>query len=866
MPLAETPISRYLRPEQPAAICCSPGQKPFPDFMDFKKFLPHLYAVLILLGVAAFFFAPNVFGGKALPQPDNDKARAIQTEIQDYIKKEGKAPLWTNSLFGGMPSFQIYTTPQGNLTKPITKALFLWSDSSDVWVSVFVAMLCMYILLIVLKSDWRVAVFGALAFGITSYNVDILEAGHSTKMAALALAPGMFAGAILLFNGRFLVGTGLLALFTSMEISVNHAQITYYTLLLLGIFGLVRLVDAIKTKSLATWGKAAALSAAALVIGIACNLSKVWPTYEYGQETIRGGSELKAKAQKGDGLDKDYLFGWSSGICESLTLLVPHASGGGAGESYANTGMYKMVAKNMPDNLTPQQLERQIGGVMYTGEQPFVGTAIYYGVIAVFLFFMGAFLVQGGVKWWLLFGGIFMVMLAWGKHFFLNDILYDYLPMFNKFRAVTMAFGLGQLCVAALAALGLQRLVDADLSVAAKKRGLFFSAGLTAVLCVLTLVCFTNEGPNDAALGNNATLLKAIQEDRSSMLYGDLYRSLGLLAAAFGLIWFYLRGTLKANLTVLIIAALALGDHWMVCRRTLNDTKYENKKEATALPKENGIDKKIKEDPSLYYRVMDFQGGGIATNYRPSFFHKNIGGYHAAKLQRFQEVVDTFLSTTEMAKNLHVLGMMNVKYAITQTGPNINPEACGNAWFVHHFDIVSDGDAEFNALHTLHPKDSAVFQEKYASQLKNFKVQPDSTATIKLKAYHPERLTYEYSAKTDQLAVFSEIYYPPSKGWKCYLNGQPAPDFMKADYLLRAMVLPAGQNQVLEMRFEPQSYILGEKVSFVASLLTLLLCFAGLYFWYKNGAAMSSVEHLSDVESAKESAKPTVAAAAKKKK
>jgi hypothetical protein len=834
--------------------------------MDFKKLLPHLYAAVILFAVAAFFFAPVFFGGKALPQPDNDKARAIQTEIQDYIKKEGDAPLWTNSLFGGMPSFQVYTTPHGNLTKPVAKTLFLWADLGEVWASLFAAMLCMYLLLLVLKSDWRVAVFGALAFGVTTYNVDILEAGHSTKMAALALAPGMFAGAVLLFRGRLLVGTGLLALFTSMQIMVNHAQITYYTMLLLGIFGLWQLLDAIQQKTMATWFRAGLLSVTAIALGVACNMSKVWPTYEYGQETIRGTSELTSKSEKGDGLDKEYLFGWSSGICESGTLLIPHAAGGGSGESFQETSMFKTVAKNMPADLSPQQLERQISGLMYTGEQPFVGTAIYFGIIAVFLFFMGAILVPGGVKWWLLTGGLFMVSLAWGKHFFLNDFFYAYLPMFNKFRAVTMAFGLGQLCVAILAALGLQRLVDTDLTVDKKKRALFISTGITAALCLAVIACTPTEGPNDVSLGNNAELTKMIQEDRSGMLYGDFFRSMAFLVCAAGLIWLYLIGKLKAGLTILALAAFALTDHWRVCRRTLNDTKYETKRNATAPPKESAADKQIKADPDPNYRVLDLKGGGIATNFYPSFFHKNIGGYHAAKLQRFQEVVDTFLSGGEMAKSLHILGMMNVKYLITQNGPMQNSEICGNAWFVNHFDVVADGDAELAALRTLHPKDSAVFQQRYAASLEGFTVQTDSTATIRLTKYHPEKMEYEYSAKTEQLAVFSEMYYPPAKGWKCYLNGQPTADFTKANYLLRAMRLPAGENQKLEMRFEPKSFILGEKISYVASGSTLLICLAALFFWFRNGAKVPSPEHISAVTPAPDKPKTTTPAPAKKKK
>jgi hypothetical protein len=298
----------------------------------------------------------------------------------------------------------------------------------------------------------------------------------------------------------------------------------------------------------------------------------------------------------------------------------------------------------------------------------------------------------------------------------------------------------------------------------------------------------------------------------------------------------------------------------------LTDTKYETKRVATALPKETPADRQIKADPDPHYRVLDLNGGGIATNYSPSFFHKNIGGYHAAKLQRFQEVVDTFLSGNELSKNVAILGMMNVKYFITQNGPVKNPEVLGNAWFVNHFDIVKDGDAEFKALHTLHPGDSAVFQEKYADMLKGFTIQPDSTATIRLTKYHPDKMEYEYSAKTEQLAVFSEMYYPPALGWKCYLNGQLTQDFTKANYLLRAIRLPAGQNQKLEMRFEPRSFIVGEQVSYIASALTLLLCLAGLFFWYKGGAPMEKPAHLSDVEPVVTEKPKTPAAAPVKKK
>ncbi|HRI58166.1 MAG TPA: hypothetical protein PK228_00505, partial [Saprospiraceae bacterium] len=391
--------------------------------MDFKKLLPHLIAVGVLMLVSAVYFAPNAFSGKVLQQPDNDKARAMQTESREYLEKEGKAPLWTNSPFGGMPAYQIYSSVQGNLTKPVYKTLFLWADYTAVWAQVFVAMFCMYLLLSVLKADWRVAVFGALAYGITSYNVDLVEAGHSTKMAAIALAPGLLAGVVLAFNGRLLLGTGVLALFVAMQLYANHVQITYYTLLLIGLYYLVQLVDAIRHKTFASWGKAFVATGLALAIGFACNLSRLWPTYEYSQETIRGKSELTKDAARGDGLNKDYLFGWSCGVCESFTLLIPHHAGGGAGESYKNTELYKTFLRKYSQQLSPGQADQQTAVLMYTGDQPFVGTAIYFGAIVCFMFLLGAFLVPGNAKWWLLTGGVFMVSLAWGKNFFLNHLL-----------------------------------------------------------------------------------------------------------------------------------------------------------------------------------------------------------------------------------------------------------------------------------------------------------------------------------------------------------------------------------------------------------------------------------------------------------
>lgn len=822
--------------------------------MDFKKLLPHLIAVGVLMLVSAVYFAPNAFSGKVLQQPDNDKARAMQTESRQYLEKDGKAPLWTNSPFGGMPAYQIYSSVQGNLTKPVYKTLFLWADYTAVWAQVFVAMFCMYLLLSVLKVDWRVAVFGALAFGITSYNVDLVEAGHSTKMAAIALAPGLLAGAVLAFNGRILLGSGVLALFVAMQLYANHVQITYYTLLLIGLYYLVQLVDAIRHKTFASWGKALVATGLALAIGFACNLSRLWPTYEYSQETIRGKSELAKDAARGDGLNKDYLFGWSCGVGESFTLLIPHHAGGGAGESYKNTELYKTFIRKYSQQLPSAQADQQTAVLMYTGDQPFVGTAIYFGAIVCFMFLLGAFLVPGNAKWWLLTGGVFMVSLAWGKNFFLNHLLYDYFPMFNKFRAVTMAFGMGQLCVAALAALGLQKLCDPDISVERKKRALWMALGATGLLFLVAMISATDSGPRDEMLAQVPDLMSALKKDRSALWRSDALRSIGFILAAAALIWFYLKGSLKANMTVGAIALLALTDHWFVCNRTLDSGKYVDKKQAVAPPKEASYDLKIKQDQDLHYRVLDYARGKMTGNWNTSYFHKSLSGYHAAKLQRYQDVVEKYFGDEypedekRLPGILQLAGLFNVKYLVNPTGyVTPNTAALGNAWFVKGWKTAANGDDELAALSRLNFRDSAVVQQSFAAALEGLNIQPDSNARIRLTAYHPDKMEYEYSAATEQLALFSEMYYPPAKGWKCYLNGQLAPDFIKADYLIRAMRLPAGQNQKLEMRFEPRSFYLGETISMAASVLVLLLFFGGLFFWYRRHP-LGDPNQLADIE------------------
>jgi hypothetical protein len=801
--------------------------------VDFKKLIPHVAAAAVLLLASMMLFSPVAFGDKVLGQFDNTQARGMQAEIKEYLDKGEASPLWTNSAFGGMPAYQIYVRPEVDMLRPVVKAPFLWQDVSEVWAQVFAAMLMVYLLLLVLRAHWSVALLGAVGYGITSYNMDILEAGHTTKMMALAYAPAMLASMVIAMRGRYWLGLGLLALTTAGQLWVNHVQMTYYTMLIMGVYFIVALIDALQKGELKRWGMAVAVCVAGLGIGFAANAGKLWSTYEYGQETIRGRSELAAKTSKGDGLTKEYLFDWSCGKWESMTLLIPHFAGGGSNETFKDTKIYRQL---------PPENRRSAGAYLYTGAQPFVGTAIYYGAVLLFLFCLGVGVVPNHYRWWLLGAALFMVSLAWGDNFFLNHIWYDYLPMFNKFRAVTSAFGPGQLCVALLAALGLHYFVfgaDSEVTKEQKLRSLYIAAGGTIAICILAWLMGGQEGQRDGDIAaQNQQILDIIMADRTALVRSDALRSIMFIALAAGALWAYLKGIVNQSVVVGLVALLAVADHWLVCSRTLDTSDFKSPKGITDKPKPEAFDLKINADKDIHYRVLDLARGSITSNADNSYFHKSINGYHAAKLQRFQEVVDTFLSK-DLNSSIHLLGMMNTKYIITPKGEVIpNPKALGHAWFVKAVQTVTNADQELKALGPLNPRDTVVAQTAAAAAL-GAAGQPDSTDQIVLSAYHPDKMEYTYSAKTDQIAVFPEQYYPPAKGWKCYLNGQPYQDFVKANYMLRAIRLPAGQNQKFEMRFEPKSALLGGKISLAGSLIALLLLLAGVFTWWKSNQRVS---------------------------
>lgn len=806
---------------------------------------PHLVAYLIMMIAAFLLFKPYVLDDKVLAQGDNQRARAMQTEIQKYRQVDGQAPLWTNAMFSGMPAYMIWHVSRGNVQRYVGSAL-LWGQSiTQPHFVILLAMLMCYLALIVFGMDWRISLIGGISFGISTYFVDLAEAGHSTKMVALAYLPGIWAGAYLLIRKKWLLGTGLMALLVGLQIQANHLQITYYTFLLLGLGLIFFGVDAIRSGQLKPYLTALGCMALATTLGMASNLATLWPTWEYSKETIRGKSELQAKRESSGGLDKDYAFSWSYGIGESATLLVPNAYGGGASQTFEGTETYKRVYPNMVQNFVQRGMsrqaaaksaEQQVSGLFYHGEQPFVGVAIYFGAGLIFLFVLGILLTTGPLRWWLLSAMVFALTISWGKHFFLNDLLFDYFPLFNKFRAVSMALGLSHFALVMLAMFGLQKILNTPDPKAARK-ALYTAAGITGGMTLLILLAgsmMSMQGTNDEAVG--AELARMLQADRAAVLRSDALRSLGIILIIGGILWAYTEGKLKLTSTLLLTALVVIGDVWLIDSRILFPEKYEPARAANTDPEPEFADNSILDDPTPYFRVLDLRGNPF-TNANTSLFHKSIGGYHAAKLMRYQELIEAYLNNP--GQNLDILGMLNTKYIIQQQEDRAVPipmqGALGNAWFVNSLIKVPDADTELAELKNTPLGSTAVVQASLLPSGWPDTYPVDTGAQIQLTRYHPDTLSYTYSTNQVGFLVFSEVYYPPSKGWELYLNGQRFDDFIKVDYLLRGIKVPAGQDQQIQMIFHPRSVYTGAKIALASSLLGLLVILAGLFQLFRPG-------------------------------
>ena len=805
----------------------------------FKRNGIHLAIIGIFIALCFVYFSPAL-QGKALYQSDVLMAQGMQKEIMDFKAKDGKGPLWTNSMFGGMPAFQIWVQYPNNVTTYVIS--FFKTVFPNPIDTVLLYLLGAYLLFCVLRINPWLAAAGAIAFAFSSYNFQIIDAGHSNKAMAIAFFPPILAGIILTFRRQYILGAVLTALFLAIEIRTNHIQMTYYLFIALLIYVGIELYHAIKSKSSKDFIKSFAYLAVASVLAIAVNAGMLWTTYEYSTETIRGKSNLTTdKSEPNNGLDKEYAYQWSQGVGESLTFLVPNAYGGGSGPNLDEKSEVAkaLVAKGIPEEqlLPAMQQLSQVGLSTYWGDKQFTSGPWYFGAIICFLFIFGLFIVKNRIKWWILSASILCLLLSFGRHLpFLSDLFFNYFPLYNKFRAVESILVIVGFLIPVLAILAVKEVVSQTEEPKKLQKNLLYSLYITGGLLIILIVIPTaflsfktqNHGLfieqltqiTNGDKGFADSIANALVNDRTSLARMDALRSLLFVLIGAGLVWALIKKKMNPQFVFITLAVVILFDLWSIDRRYLNNEKFVEKNVLAQQFKPRDVDQLIMRDQS-YYRVLDLSQGNPFSNSVPSYFHKSLGGYHAAKLKRYQEVLDKQFNG---AINEDVLDMLNTKYLITadQNGQKEmmknRSTAAGHAWFVQKVEYVKNADEEMMAISSFDPKNVMVVDQKFKSLIDVKKVGYDGNGFIRLTNYHPDHLTYEYSSGRDALAVFSEMWY--EKGWNAYVDGEKIPYF-RANYILRAAQLPGG-NHKLEFKFEPSSYYTGETISLIASILLLL--------------------------------------------
>ena len=782
-----------------------------------KKLGPHLIVLLLFMSISFVYFSP-LLEGKMLDMHDIKQWQGMSKEVVDFHEKTGENALWTNSMFSGMPAYQIATWSDANLIQYVVKVITLGMPRPASLL--FLYLLGFYILLLSLKVDYRLAAVGAIAFAFSSYFFIIIQAGHMTKAHAIAYVPMVVAAVLYTYRGKMLLGGVLTALTVALEIYANHLQITYYLVLMLLIIGLVQFVKDLKAKNLVDFAKRTGVLLVAALLASGTAFTNLATTMEYGKDSTRGKSELTTNLDnKTSGLDKDYATQWSYGIAETFTLLIPNFHGGASqGELTTESETYQAI-KSAPN---AKQLIKQLP--LYWGDQPGVSGPTYAGAIVIFLFVLGLFFVKSEMRIWLVMATIMSIMLAWGKNFMgLTELFLDYFPGYNKFRAVSMILVIAEFTIPLLGFVALNKFLSSDKLENEKEKTLklafYIVGGITLLFALIPSLFFDFVGGQDASLEKNGWPIDALQSDRAGLLSTDAWRSFIFIALTFGTLFLFLKNQLKSIHVILIVGVLVLADMWTVNKRYLNDDNFASKRKVEKPYQASQADQQILNDKDPNFRVFN-QTVSTFNDASTSYFHKSIGGYHGAKLKRYQELIENHIAKGNMA----VLNMLNTKYFISQQGQvQQNPGAMGNAWFVNNVNIVANADAEIAALNGFNPDSTAIVDLRFSEQI--IDNLDNSNTAINLEEYKPNYLKYTSSSAKDGIAIFSEIYY--DKGWNAYIDGKLKPHF-RANYVLRGMQIPAG-NHLVEFKFEPSTYKTGETVA-LASSVTLLLLLAFVSF------------------------------------
>ncbi len=802
---------------------------------NFKKFLPHLVVFVLFIVASLAYFNP-VLQGKKIFQSDIVQYTGMAKQQNDFRKATGEETYWTDAAFGGMPTYQLGAKYPNNYIKQLDLAIRFLPRPADY---LFLYFIGMYILFLVLKVDYKLAFLGALAFGFSTYLIIILGVGHNAKAHAIAYMPFVLSGIFLTFRGKYLWGFLLLTVSMGLELVANHFQMTYYLMLLVIIIGIVYLIDAFRKKLLPHYFKAVGIMIIAVIISIGLNATNILATKEYADTSTRGKTELTVNADgtpkdNKTGLDYDYITEYSYGKLESFNLFIPRFMGGSSSEAFPKDS--KTVESLMRMGASAQEANQVLSQIpMYWGNQTYVGAPAYVGAIVIFLAVLALFLVRGRLKWWVVLGFILTLLLSWGDNFKgLTQFFIDYVPMYDKFRAVSSIQVIIELILPILAIVGLHQLFNQFEREAEKKKALLWSTGIvggfTLLFILFKATLFDFASPYDSYFREEMGLpfVEAIREDRMSLFTSDAIRSLIFVLLTAAVLWFFMKGTLKKGFTVAALCVLVLVDLVGVDRRYVNEEDFVQARLVDEPFQKNGADIQILEDDG-HYRVYDATTNAFNSG-RASYFHNALGGYHAAKPGRMQDLFEYYISQG----NIGILNMLNVRYIITQTkngGPvaQRNPYANGDAWFVENVQPAKNANEEIQLLDSLDTKKTAVVYQKFLSKIPNQNIERDSAATIELFTYQPNHLVYEASTKSPQLAIFSEIYYP--KGWNAYINGNPA-EYFRANYVLRAMVIPPGNNKI-EFKFEPKVIQTGSTISLLSSIVFLLILLSGLYFAFR---------------------------------
>jgi hypothetical protein len=800
---------------------------------SIKKFLPHILILIGFVFISLAYFSP-VLKGKAIFQSDIMHYIGMSKQQTDFRLDNNEETYWTNSAFGGMPTYQLGAKYPHNYIKKLDSVLRFLPRPADY---LFLYFIGFYLLLLVLKVDYKLACLGALAFGFSTYLIIILGVGHNSKAHAIAYMPLVLSGIILTFRKKYIAGFLVTAIAMALEIGANHFQMTYYLLLLVIVLGIAYLIDAYKKKVIPHFVKSVGLLIGAVVLAIGLNATNILATQEYVKESTRGKSDLTINADGTPkdittGLDKDYITEYSYGILETFNLYIPRFLGGGSYEDVGkDSASYDYFLGLGASPVQALDQTKQIP--TYWGNQPIVEAPAYIGAVVLFLFVFALFLVKGRLKWWLVGGSILSLLLSYGKNLeFLTDFFINYIPLYNKFRAVSSIQVILELCIPILAIFGLVKLFNGiekeEVKIKALKYTLYITGGLAVLFLLFKGSLFDFVGSNDGYYRQNygPEFVSAIIEDRKTIFSQDTLRTLILVLISTGVIFMFIKKKLSETLAVVIFAGLILFDLVGVDRRYVNNDNFVSSIKVNKPYQANAADLEILKDKS-HFRVFDISNEGSRAPAKAAYFHNSLNGYHAAKLQRFNDLYDFYISRN----NLNVLNMLNTKYIIADDDkgnvfPYVNEDANGNAWFIEELHSLENANDEIIAIDSLNTKLKAV---STSENLKNTTYKIDSTAAIKLIEYKANYLKYQSTNPNDGFAVFSEMYY--GNGWKSVIDGKEVPHY-RVNYVLRGMEIPKG-NHTIEFKFEPEVIRKGSIIALASSLLLGLLILGGLFYEFK---------------------------------